>query len=269
MYTHSTDAGWISRSHAAIRPFRLRKPSTAEDALAALAEPGSVAIAGGIDLIRRMRGGDAHDILVDLSAISAMRGIRDEGDRIRIGALTSHWDIETADLLAARLPDFQRAWTTIGNVRVRMAGTVGGNLMAAESGYDGRVLLGVLGATLEFATAGGTVSVPAASPSGWPEGGLLLSVGIPAGDGTRLSFDRSLKPVVSVAVALSGSGDEAVVGAGCAYPTPCFRTATGTGEGIESGFPEPAGNAMGSAGYRRRMIGVLARRQIAALREGT
>lgn len=266
MYTHSTDAGWISRSHAAIRPFRLRKPDTADDALAALAEPGAMAIAGGIDLIRRMRGGDAHDVLVDLSGVAGMRGIDDDGDRIRIGALTSHWEIETDETLARRLPDFQRAWTTIGNARVRMAGTVGGNLMAAEPGYDGRVLLGVLGATLEFATAGGSVSAPAASPSDWPNAGLLVSVGIPAAVPARLSFDRSLKPVVSVAVALSG--DEAVVGVGCAYPTPEFRPVAGDEEGIETAFPEPVANAMGSAAYRRRMIGVLARRQIAALRKG-
>ncbi len=266
MYTHSTDAGWISRSHAATRPFRLRKPETVDDALAALAEPGAAAIAGGIDLIRRMRGGDEHGVLVDLSAVAGMRGIDDRGDNIRIGAMTSHWEIETDEMLARRLPDFQRAWTTIGNVRVRMAGSVGGNLIAAEPGYDGRVLLGVLGATLEFATEEGIVSVSAASPSEWPVGGLLVSVGIPANGATRLSFDRSLKPVVSVAVALTGG--EAVVGVGCAYPSPEFRIAKGGGEDVESGFPPPVGNAMGSTAYRRRMIGVLARRQIAALREG-
>ncbi len=264
MYTHSTDAGWISRSHAAIKPFRLRKPETVDDALAELSEPGATAIAGGIDLIRRMRGGDAHNALVDLSGVGGMHGIADDGDCIRIGALTSHWEIETDDILARRLPGFRSAWTTIGNIRVRMAGTVGGNLMAAEPGYDGRVLLGVLGATVEFATVGGPVSVPAVLPSEWPNGGLLISVVIPAVDPARISFDRSLKPVVSVAVA--SSGGEAVVGVGCAYPTPLFRTMAGDGGDIEISFPEVVGNAMGSGDYRRRMIGVLARRQIAALR---
>ena len=266
MYTHSTEAGWISRSHAAIRGFRLRKPETVADAVAALAEPGATAIAGGIDLIRRMRGGDCHEVLVDLSRIEAMSGIEDRDGSIRIGALASHWDIETDKTLAARLPDFQAAWKTIGNVRVRMAGTLGGNLMAVEPGYDGRVLLGALGASAEIATGDGSnVVVPVAEPDTWPAAGLLVAVSVPASPAARLSFDRSLKPVVSVAVAIAGG--TATVAVGCAYGSPQFWSGptADIGPNIADAFAPPIENAMGSSAYRRRMIGVLAQRQVRAL----
>ena len=156
MYTHATDAGWISRTHRAIKPFRLRKPETVTDALGACADSDNATIiAGGIDLIRRMRNGDSWDALIDISGIRALRGITDLGGSVRIGALTTHWDIETDPVLAERLPDFQAAWKTIGNVRVRMTGTIGGNLMAAEAGYDGRVLLGAMGGTMIFHSGDG------------------------------------------------------------------------------------------------------------------
>ncbi len=231
-----------------------------------LAEDGAVPIAGGIDLVRRMRQGDRHSILVDIRPLSGLRTIEDEGDAIRIGALATHWDIETNDLLASRIPAFQAAWKTIGNVRVRMAGTVGGNLMAGEAGYDGRVLLGVAGAELDFVDGDGAKSVSAAAPSGaWPHRALLTGVRVPVGAARRIGFDRSLKPVVSVAVALDGG--RAFIGVGCAYGEPRF--AAGNEREIEDladAFPEPRNNPMGSAGYRKRMIGVLAQRLSARLR---
>lgn len=264
MFRHSTDAGWVSRSHGAIAPFRVQRPGTVAEAVDALSAPGALAIAGGIDLVRRMRAGDRHDCLVDLSGIGEMRGIADEGGAVRIGGLATHWDIETDALLADRLAAFQAAWKTIGNVRVRMAGTIAGNVMAGERGYDGRVLLGVLGADLLFRTVAGEVAISAsAAPEDWPAQGLLTAVRVPVRTGLRLAFDRSLKPVVSVAVALDGV--RATLGVGCAFAAPLFRSGA-VGEALPvDAFPEPLDNPMGSAGYRRRMIGVLAQRQVRAL----
>ncbi|CAN0589406.1 unnamed protein product, partial [Laminaria digitata] len=81
MYTHATEAGWISRTHRAIAPFRLQRPTTPADAVAALAGAESACfIAGGIDLVRRMRSGDTADTLIDLSGIQVLRAIEDRGD---------------------------------------------------------------------------------------------------------------------------------------------------------------------------------------------
>ena len=262
MYSHATDAGWISRSHRAISPFRLIRAATIDEAVSALRqEPSATVIAGGIDLVRRMRGGDKWETLVDISSLTGLDGIEDDDGAVRIGTLATHWDVETSPLLAERLPDFQAAWKTIGNIRVRMTGTVGGNVMAGEAGYDGRVILGALGAELIFAAPGGEVSVPAADASdGYPDAGVLAAIRVPVVDGRRLAFDRSLKPVVSVAVATDGQTYSA--GIGCAFPSPVFMSGSGDVDAAEisSSLPEPIDNPMGRAAYRRRMAGVLAAR---------
>ncbi|MGB0629161.1 MAG: FAD binding domain-containing protein [Alphaproteobacteria bacterium] len=270
MYTHSTDAGWVSRSHRAISPFRLVRPSTPEEAVDTLSrEAGSTLIAGGIDLVRRMRGGDAWGTLIDISSIDGMNGIEDGGTYIRIGALATHWDVETSRLLAEKLPDFQAAWTTIGNVRIRMTGTVGGNLVAQEAGYDGRVILGVLGAVMIFGTAQGQIRIRADdTAAGFPENGLLTAIEIPVAANRKLLLDRSLKPVVSVAVSVEDG--RYAIGVGCAFPAPVFQSGAGKidAETVSASLPEPMGNPMGSAGYRRRMAGVLAARAYRNLANG-
>jgi carbon-monoxide dehydrogenase medium subunit len=266
MYKHSTDAGWISRTHRAIQPFRLQKPETVADTLRVLSQNGGDAgnttiIAGGIDLIRRMREGDRWDTVVDISGLTELRGISDTDNVVRIGALTTHWELENSTILAGRLPQLQSAWKTIGNVRIRMRGSIGGNLMAGEAGYDGWVLLAASGARPVFAGVNGEELVSSAlGANDEPAGGLLIAVEIPVAGAKRIGFDRSLKPVVSVAVGLNG--DTANVAVGCAYHTPYLWT--GPIADINTPFvdalPNPRNDAMGSAAYRRRMIGVLARR---------
>lgn len=270
MYTHATDAGWISRTHRAIAPFRLQRPTTPAEAVAALKDNADATIiAGGIDLIRRMRSGDTADTLIDLSGLAALREIVDRGDVVRIGALATHWDIETSALLAARLRAFQQAWTTIGNVRIRMTGTIGGNLMAAERAYDGPVLLGVIGAQLVFLTDAGETSITASSaPQDYPDRALLTAIDIPVSTAARLGFDRTLKPVVSVAAGLEG--ETVSIGAGCAYGAPFFwsgKTAD-MQNSLSAALPDPIDNPMGGGAYRRRMIDLLSGRLVEQLRNG-
>jgi len=270
MYTHATDAGWISRTHRAIAPFRLQQPTTPSEVVQALIESeDSSIIAGGIDLVRRMRSGNSQDTLIDLSAVSGLREIEDHAGFIRIGALATHWDVETSPLLAARLPAFQAAWKMIGNVRIRMTGTVGGNLMAAERAYDGPVLLGVSGAKLVFLTDGGEVKIAASDGAGsYPSRALLTAIEIPVMPNAQLGFDRTLKPVVSVAVGLVDQ--DVSVGVGCAHISPFFWSGkvSEVEAALASALPEPIDNPMGSAAYRRRMVTVLARRLIRHLHEG-
>ena len=136
--------------------------------------------------------------------------------------------------------------------------------MAGERGYDGRVLLGVLGAELLFRSVAGEVAVPAAAaPEDWPQHALLAGVRVPVTAGRRLAFDRSLKPVVSVAVALDG--DRASVGIGCVFAAPKFWSGAAADAVPADVLSDALDNPMGSAAYRRRMIGTLAQRQIRAL----
>ena len=77
-------------------------PATLEEALAALAEHGDYAkiIAGGQSLlpVLRMRL-NAPEVVIDLGKIEALRGVRDDGDAIVIGAMTTHHDVLKSDLV--------------------------------------------------------------------------------------------------------------------------------------------------------------------------
>ena len=90
----------------------------------------------------------------------------------------------------------------------------------------------------------------------------MTAVLIPADEAVRLLFDRSLKPVVSVSVALSGA--TVCIGVGCAYAVPAFLSADVGDIDAACGekFGAPLDTPMGSSVYRRRMIGVLAFRLV-------
>ena len=77
-------------------------PSTLEEALAALGEHGDDAkiIAGGQSLlpVLRMRL-NAPELVIDLGRIDSLRGVRDDGDALVIGAMTTHSDVVTDSLV--------------------------------------------------------------------------------------------------------------------------------------------------------------------------
>jgi len=150
-----------------------------------------------------------------------------------------------------------------------MTGTVGGNLMAAERAYDCPVLAGVAGADLVFMTDAGEVRVAASKgPARYPARSLLLAIDVPVISSAQLAFDRSLKPIVSVAVGLDG--EDATVGVGCAHASPFFWSGdvAGIETALATALPEPIDNPMGSAAYRRRMVTVLARRLVEQMQQG-
>src|SRR5438132_1424063 len=127
--------GLRSRKH--IPSFDLVRPASVEDACRALAAPGrGVVMAGGLDLIDRLKGGESVDRIVHLAGVREFSGIRRDGDAILIGALTTHAQLAHSAMLADLLPDLPAIWRSIANPRVRFAGTLGGNLMAAMPHYD-------------------------------------------------------------------------------------------------------------------------------------
>ena len=83
-------------------PFDYFKPATLDEAIRALSSHGNDAklLAGGHSLLPLMKLRlSSPGLLIDLSAIATLRGIRQEGDKITIGALTTHYQIESSDLL--------------------------------------------------------------------------------------------------------------------------------------------------------------------------
>jgi xanthine dehydrogenase YagS FAD-binding subunit len=110
--------------------FSYAKPRALGEALKLL-KNGTVAIAGGTDLIGLIRNGLATpNALVDLTGIDGLRGwTREKGKGLRIGALTPLSDLETSPQLRKLAPMIVDSLRDAATVQLRNMGTVGGNLL--------------------------------------------------------------------------------------------------------------------------------------------
>ena len=267
-------SGLISRSHLGIEPFALARPASLDDAAVGLAN-GAWAHAGGIDVAQRLRNGESTESMVPLGGLETLTEISLRDGALFIGAAVTHAQIEIDSLVRAHRPDLAAAWRTIGNVRIRTTGTVGGNLMALDAGYDAAPILAAAGAELIFLEPDG--SERRCSVTDRVTRRLLVGCEVPL-DG-HVVYDRSLKPVASVAV---GNRYTAI---GCAYPdvkvielefgidsADGADGARGDGgtfdhEAVPAGLDalgEPLDDANASSGYRRRVIEVLIERCVQA-----
>ncbi len=94
-------------------------------------------LAGGHSLIPMMKLRLATpEFLIDISRIPELSYIREDNGTIRIGALTTHYLIETSDLIRRRLPALSDAAELIGDVQVRNKGTIGGSIAHADPAAD-------------------------------------------------------------------------------------------------------------------------------------
>jgi aerobic carbon-monoxide dehydrogenase medium subunit len=141
------------------------KPSSVQEAVAALAEGGEDAkiIAGGQSLmpVLRLRLA-APSLLVDLGGIAELRGIRDEGDGIVIGAMTPYFEILGDDLVKEHVGLLVQATQTVADNQVRHRGTLGGALAHADPAGDLGAPALALDAQMTIASASGNRTVSAA-----------------------------------------------------------------------------------------------------------
>jgi 4-hydroxybenzoyl-CoA reductase subunit beta len=110
--------------------FRLLRPRTLDEAMSLLAKHNDVRIiAGGTDLIPSMRQKlfEPHYVL-DIRNIAELKGIRQQGSGVEIGALTSLTTIEHSDLLRRRYAVLTEAAATVASPLLRNMGTIGGNI---------------------------------------------------------------------------------------------------------------------------------------------
>ena len=109
--------------------FQLVRPRTLDDALAALARPGTQIVAGGTDLIPSLRQRlFAPQYLLDIRGIAELRGIRPTADAVVIGALTPLRDIERNEVICRDYPVLAEAARTVASPVLRNMGTIGGNI---------------------------------------------------------------------------------------------------------------------------------------------
>lgn len=137
------------------------RPGTLEEAVAALVDASCVVLAGGTDHYPSRVGQPLDDNILDISGLSGLRGIADEGDWIRIGALTTWTEIATA-ALPAGFEGLRQAAGAVGGIQVQNTGTIGGNLCNASPAADGMPNLLVLDALVELTSASGVRTAPVA-----------------------------------------------------------------------------------------------------------
>lgn len=267
--TEGTGVPLIYRSHQAIAPFRLHRPTSVGEAVAALitAGPDAAFLAGGVDLVPAMRAGRTPGDVVHLGGIADLARIDRTDDGLVIGGGVTYRQIETDATLAGSVPDLAAAWRMVANIRVRLAGTLGGNIMAGNSTYDALPALAALGARLEFTGPDGPRAVDlAADPlPELPTGALLVSATVPLDPAPRLHVERAYKPVAALFLARRGDAVRAAVACAHGRVVAASGAAADGAAALASRLPEPVTDAWASAAYRARLVDVLLRRGMAAL----
>ncbi len=145
-------------------PFDYHAPTTAEEAVALLAELGDTAklIAGGQSLVPMLALRLAvFEHLVDLGRVEGLRGIEQVDGSLRIGATTTQATVERSEVVSDAVPLLARATPLIGHVQIRNRGTVGGSLAHADAAAEYPAVALALDAELEVLSTTGRRTVAA------------------------------------------------------------------------------------------------------------
>jgi carbon-monoxide dehydrogenase medium subunit len=269
-------------------------PTSVEEALQLLGSSGDVKVlAGGQSLIPVLKLRlAAPEVIVDLGRIDALRGIREEGDTLVIGAMTPHDDVARSSVVAAHALLLSKAVQTVADPQVRHRGTFGGALAHADPAGD--LLAPALALDASFVIAGpsGSRTVPAADffrglfTTAIGEGEILTEVRVPKHTGWGAHYEKFSRvaqqwAIVGVAVtvrvgggaiaearvALTNMGsvpiratatEEALVGVAVNASTIAAAVAN-----IADGTQPPT-DLNGDGDYRRHLASVLARRAVLA-----
>jgi carbon-monoxide dehydrogenase medium subunit len=139
-------------------------PATLDEAVRLLADHADDAkiLAGGQSLLPAMKLRLAQPaLLVDLGRIRDLSYITAENGHVRIGAMTTHYELESSPLLAERCPLLPETAAHIGDVQVRNKGTIGGSLVHADPAADWPAAILALGAELVLVGPSGERTVSA------------------------------------------------------------------------------------------------------------
>jgi aerobic carbon-monoxide dehydrogenase medium subunit len=145
--------------------FEYTRPSSLAEAVQALAGGGEDAkvIAGGQSLLSLLRLRLAYpDLLVDIGGLSELRGVRDAGDTLVVGALTTHYEVIRDSLVREHCGLLAQATATVADPAVRHRGTIGGSLAHGDPAGDLPAVIAALDATLLVTGPAGEREIAAA-----------------------------------------------------------------------------------------------------------
>jgi carbon-monoxide dehydrogenase medium subunit len=274
--------------------FDYHAPTSVEEALGLLGSSGDVKVlAGGQSLIPILKLRlAAPEVIVDLGRIESLRGIREDGDALVIGAMTSHDDVARSSLVATHALLLSKATQTVADPQVRHRGTFGGALAHADPAGD---LLGpalALEASFVIAGPSGTRTVPAADffqdifTTAIGEGEILTEVRVPKHTGWGAHYEKFSRvaqqwSIVAVAatvrveggtiaqarVALTNMGSgpiRATSTEAALLGVAVDASAIGSAVANIADGTQPPSDLNGDGDYRRHLAPVLARRSVLA-----
>ncbi len=180
--------------------FDYEAPTSVEEALSLLAAAGDrevKVLAGGQSLlpVLRLRMA-APELVVDLGRIPELRGVRDEGDVLAIGAMTTHDDVTREPLIRQHALLLAEAASTVADPQVRHLGTFGGALAHADPAGDMPAPALALDAQFVVAGSGGRRTVPASEffvdlfTTAVAEDELLVEVRVPKHTGWGAHYEK-------------------------------------------------------------------------------
>jgi len=279
-----------------MRRFDLIEPLTLSEACAVIADDDDAkVIAGGTALLILIK----HGIFLPRTLVN-LKKIKDAGDigydhqsGLRIGALASIYDIESSPVVRRRYPILAEACHSVANIRIRNMATVGGNVAHGDYQSDPPTALVALDASVEITSPSSTRRLSLADflrgnyETALEPGELVSALTIPPADDLRGAYIKLTtgsseeRPCVGIA-ALARMHDgvcrelRLVIGAVSPCPvrvhsaeemardeklTPALLEQLGT-EARQS--VDTVDDARGTAEYKRHLVGVLARRAVAA-----
>ena len=258
--------------------FAYSQPSSVADAARAAAGSDAKLIAGGQSLLGAIKLGlAAPESLIDLGALSDLKGITVADGKVSIGAMTTHATVAASKEVAAAIPALADLASRIGDRQVRNRGTLGGSLANNDPAACYPAACLGLGATIhtDRRSIAADDFFKGLYETALGEGEVITSVSFPIPE--KAAWQKFKQPasrfsLVGVFVSKSSSGVRvAVTGAGAGV----FR-ATGIEAALASSWSQAAAAAVsvsadrlntdlhGSAVYRAALIPVLAGRAVAA-----
>lgn len=275
--------------------FEYHRAASVEEAVGLLTryKDDAKLLAGGHSLIPMMKLRLATpEHLVDLAAIGELKGIRQDGGTIVIGAMTTQHALIASDILATKLPILREAALVVADPQVRYVGTLGGNVANGDPGNDMPAVMMCLDAAYTVLGKQGERRIPArqfyrgAYATALAAGEIVTEIRVPVpATGHGHAYEKLKRKVgdyatAAAAVVLTMSGgkvascaigltnvaetpllaeEAASILVGSSLDAATVKRAAAAAEAITS----PASDSRGTAEYRTKMAGVMLSRALA------